>query len=309
MKQLLDRWQQFWFEPVPAHIYALLRIVFGVVGCLTLVGLVDLQTFWYLDGFVPIGDAGLGLKAFLFARGLGHLAGAALYVCTLTAFVSMTIGFFSSVSVPLALITSATQVAWNYLPLSGADAALEAVLFCLVWADCGSVWSADSWLARRRGESPPNPTYVIAPLRLIRFQVALTYLNAGLWKLLNPYWRDGTAVKYVVESNLYRRFPYELPSSFAPLIGLLTYGTLFWELTFAPFLLFRRTRRLALLAGVLIHLGMLFTIEIGPFHYVMLASYLAFLDPRFAPALPMRLQEKLWRRRVADNRVRVMGSS
>jgi hypothetical protein len=294
MKDFVDRWQHFWFEPIPAHIYALLRIVFGIVGCLTLIGLSDVATFWHLDGFVPVGTAGLGIKAFLLSHGLGNIAGTALYACTFLAFVSMTIGLLSGLSVALALISSLVQVSWNYLPLSGADAALKAILFCLVWADCGSVWSVDAWIARRRGDTPaPNPTYVIAPLRLVRFQVALIYLNAGLWKLMNPYWRDGTAVHYVLESNVYHRFPFGLAVPEA-LVAATTYGTLLWELAFAPLVLFAPTRRVALTVGILVHLGMLLTIEIGPFHLVMLASYLAFLDPHVVPALAARV----WNRKT-----------
>jgi hypothetical protein len=293
MKAVLDRWDHFWFEPIPTHIYALLRIVLGFVGCLMVIGLADLPTMWYLDGFVPIGTGGLGIKAFLVSHGLGDVAGTVLYVCTLLAFVGMTVGFQSGLSVALAFITSLIQVSWNYLPLSAADAALKAMLFCLIWADCGSVWSADAWIASRRsGVSASDSTYAIAPLRLFRFQIALIYLNAGLWKLLNPYWSDGSAVHYVLESNVYRRFPYELPVSFDALVPLLTYGTLFWELAFAPLVLFKRTRPVALAAGVLLHLGMLLTIEIGPFHVVMLASYLAFLDPRTVPTLPKRLWDR-----------------
>ena len=309
MKEALERWDHFWFEPIPVHIYALLRIVLGIVGCLTLIGLADLPTLWHLDGFVPIGTSGLGIKAFLVSHGLGNIAGTMLYVCTLLAFVSMTIGLLSGLSVALALITSLIQVSWNYLPLSGADAALKAMLFCLIWADCGSVWSADAWIASRgRGDSSSDSTYPIAPLRLFRFQVALIYLNAGLWKLLNPYWRDGTAVHYVLESNMYRRFPFELPVSVDTLVTALTYGTLFWELAFVPLVLFRRTRPVALAAGVLIHLGMLLTIEIGPFHVVMLASYLAFLNPRIVPTLPKRLWDRKRDKSFADADIRAVRS-
>ena len=276
-----ERWQHYWFEPVPTHIYALLRIAFALVGGMTLVGVRDVSAFWDLNGMVPIGSNGLGIKVFLMQHGWGAVAGTTLYVCTVASFVSMAIGFRAQLSVVLALLLSLVQVAWNYLPLSGADAALRAFLFCLMWADCGSVWSVDAWLARKRRGSQESPsTYPIAPLRLLRFQVALIYLNAGLWKFLNPYWRDGSAVHYVLETNLYHRFPGLLPVTLDWLIPFVTYGTLFWELGFAFFVLFRPTRRIAIALGIALHVGMLLTIEIGPFHWMMLASYLAFLDPR-----------------------------
>jgi hypothetical protein len=124
----------------------------------------------------------------------------------------------------------------------------------------------------------------------------LIYLNAGIWKIFNPYWRDGSAVHYVVQSNVYRRFPQGMPLAFDHVASFLTYGTLAWELTFPFLLLFARTRRIALIAGILIHLGMLLTIEVGPFHLIMLASYLAFLDPNVVAGLSNRLRVVLGRR-------------
>jgi len=304
-RRLLDGWERFWFAAIPPHIYAMLRIVFGFVGCVTLFGLRDLSTLWFLDGVVPLDVGAVGLKQFLVAHGAGHAAGAVLYFATLASFVAMTIGFHTRLAVTAALFTSLVQVAWNYLPLSGADAAMRVFLFCLVWADCGSVWSLDAWLAARR--SPDASAVVesgsIAPLRLLRFQIALIYFNAGLWKLFNAYWRDGTAVHYVVQSNVYRRLPHGMPLAFDPLVSVLTYATLLWESTFAFLVLFSRTRRIALIAGILIHLGMLSTIEIGPFHFVMLTSYLAFLQPEDVPRLPDRLQSLLGRRAPLSARV------
>ena len=140
-------------------------------------------------------------------------------------------------------------------------------------------------------------------MRLIRFQVALIYFNAGLWKIFNPYWRDGSAVHYVVQSNVYRRLAHGMPLAFDQLVSVLTYATLVWELTFAFLLLFSRTRRIALIVGILIHLGMLSAIEVGPFHFVMLTSFLAFLEPEDVPWLPDRLQSLLGRRSRVPARV------
>jgi uncharacterized membrane protein YphA (DoxX/SURF4 family) len=282
----LDRWQRFWFTPVPAHGYALLRILFGAVGCATLIGLHDLAAFWSLDGIVPDEDGGLGLKAWLASHGLGVVGGQTLYFGSLVSFVGMTIGFRSGVTVPLSLAATLLQISWNSLPLSGAHVVVQAVLFCLIWADCGSVWSVDAWIERRRtGAVAPSPMYAIAPLRLIRFQIALVYLNTGLWKLYSPLWRDGSALHYVLSNNVFHRFPYSPPDSLSVLVTLTTYATLFWEITFPFMLLYGPTRRLALLVGVLMHLGMFVALEIGPFSLVMLAAYAAFLDPVVVPRL------------------------
>jgi vitamin K-dependent gamma-carboxylase-like protein len=305
MNDFVQRWDRFWFAEIPTHIYALLRIAFGLVGCITLWGLRDVSMFWFLDGLVPLDVGIVGLKQFFIAHGLAHAAGAALYGMTWLAYIAMILGFQTRIAVPAALFTALMQVAWNYLPLSGADAALRLFLFCLVWAECGAVWSVDAWMARRQSEtgSSSSETGLIAPLRLIRFQIALIYLNAGFWKLFNPLWRSGVAVHYVVLSNIFRRLPHGMPVQFDTFVTVLTYGTLAWELSFAFLLLFQPTRRIALITGILMHLGMLVTLEVGPFHLIMLASYLAFLDPESVAALPRRCTSIVRRPRVAGARL------
>ena len=292
-------WERFWFSEIPPHIYALLRILLGIVACASLLGLSDLAAFWDLDGFVPLGDKGLGFKSWLVLHTAGHIEGRVLFFTCLTAYALMAIGFRTSLTVALSLAASIAQLFWNHLPLSAAHAALQSGLFCLVWAECGSVWSLDAWLSRTAESRHPTPDpgrCSLAPLRLIRFQIALIYLSSGLWKLSNPLWRDGSAVHYVVNANVYQRFPYELPTALASFTTLLTYAVLFWELAFALMILWRPTRRVALIAGVLIHVGMTAAIEIGPFPWVMLSGYAAFFDPEVVRDLPGRVRQCLQRR-------------
>ncbi|MEQ1761261.1 MAG: HTTM domain-containing protein [Vicinamibacterales bacterium] len=291
-----ERWDRFWFDGVPPHIYALLRITLGLVGFLVLIRLGD-AAFWDLDrGFIS--DVSLvGIKSSLRDAGLGTVAGWTLYGVSLLSFLMMTIGFRSSMAVPLALISQLVQLSWNSLPLSGAHPTLQSMLFCLMWADTGASWSVDAWLERRRKtgvpaepQAAPEPEAVsIAPLRLLRYQIALIYLVTGLWKLGNPSWRDGSAVHYVLNTNVFHRFAGLLSPNLEWLAELGTYTTLAWELGFAFLLLWRPTRWLVLVLGVLMHLGIFATIEVGPFHFVMLAAYPAFLEPAFVARLFSRV--------------------
>jgi hypothetical protein len=274
-----------------------LRIAFGVISCLSLLGVGNLSEFWDLDGFVPT-DRGVGLKPFLALYGLGNFGGRALFFGSFTAYLCMAVGFQSPWAVALSLAASITELSWNYFPLSGAYTTNQVMLFCLIWADCGSVWSVDAWLKRRRSDESAVSPALIAPLRLLRFQVALIYLNTGLRKLFVDQWRNGTAVYYVVNNNVFRRFPFHIPAGLEWCATLLTYFTLFWEIGFIFMILYGPTRRVALIVGVLLHLGMFAVIEIGPFPWVMLASYLAFLDPETVPRLPQRIAQRFTTRRM-----------
>jgi vitamin K-dependent gamma-carboxylase-like protein len=281
----LAAWQDFWFRPIRPHAYALLRILLGALACAKLLGLSDIGAFWALSGLVPSGDNGLGLKALVISAGLQQLAPYLLYAVTLAAFAAMTIGWRTNIAVPVALWMSVIELFWNHLPLSGEHSLTQSVLFCLVWTDCGSVWSVDGWLQSRRDPGGRvEPAQPIAPLRLIRFQVALIYASSGLWKLSSPLWRDGSALHYILNNNVHHRFPYALPESWEGILAALTWLTLAWEILFAPALLWKPARRLVLWMGVAIHLGMMALIEVGLFIPVTLACYLAFLDPETVAA-------------------------
>ena len=280
MKAFLDHWERFWFSAIPPHIYSLLRIVFGSLGCVALLGVSELSAFWDLDGFTS-SQPWYAFKSFLVERGLASSAGRVLYAVSMAAFVAMAIGYRSGAAVPLAFAAALAQMSWSAFPLSGAHSVMLGMLFCLMWADCGAVWSLDAWLRRsHQTGSSPAITDVIAPLRLMRFQVAVIYLNTGLWKIFSPVWRDGSAVHYVLNQNVFQRFAADrLPASLDWIGTVLTYTTLVWEIAFAGMILFRPTRALALGVGILIHLGMLFSIDVGLFSLMMLASYIAFLSP------------------------------
>jgi len=296
--RIVEAWQRFWFRGIPPHIYALLRIAIGTISLLSLLGLSDLSEFWDLDGFVPI-DRGLGLKPWLFLYGLGNVGGRVLFFGGLASYFCMAVGFRTPWAVAMSLVASITELAWNYFPLSGAFGTTQVILFCLIWADCGSVWSLDAWLKARRVAAPPVSLAPIAPLRLLQIQVALIYLNTGLRKMFVDQWRDGTAVHFVIDNNVFRRFPVHVPPGLEGFTVFLTYATLFWEIGFALLILYGPARRVALVLGVLLHLGMFAVIEIGPFPWVMLASYMAFLDPETVPWLMDRVEGYLSERRVA----------
>jgi HTTM domain len=283
-------WRQFWFAEIPPHLYALLRILLGTIGFLSLVGLRDIGLYWSLDGIVPPGDVNLPLKALTRSAGLEQIVPPLLFLTPLLAFAAMAVGLWTGTSVTLALIFSLVQLSWNNLPLSGVQGLMHGLLFCLIWTDCGVVWSVDAWLERRRGKLPVTPPLQpIAPLRLMRYQVALLYLSSGLWKLLNPLWRDGSALYYVLNNNLYHRVPFFVPPEWQWVLTASTYLVLLWEIGFAFAVWYPPTRRIVIALGILIHLGMMTAIEIGPFSLVVLSAYWAFADPHKIPALFQRI--------------------
>jgi hypothetical protein len=289
---LIRRWNAFWFEGIAPDVYALLRIAFGVIGLGIVLGLTPIDAYWSLDGLAPIPSPG-GRRAWLIAQGWGNVGGHLLFALMVAGFIAMILGVRSRSAVVFCFAATVLQTIWNRLPLSGANKAFMVVLFCLVWAEAGRCWSVDARTSHGSGQDHSSRV-PIWPLRLMRYQLGLIYLNSGLWKLFGATWRDGTALHYAMSSNVFQRFPFALPGTSDTVLTFLTYLTLFWELLFVPMMFNRWTRRLALIIGVGLHIGTWTVMEVGPFSPVMLAAYLAFLEP----GAPRRLFERFSRRPI-----------
>src|SRR5262249_42698334 len=188
---MYQRWNRFWFAEVPPEIYALLRILFGAVGCVTLIGLANVPVSGSCTRLVASSEG--ALCASLLSRGLGY-GPVTLLIFALASFAAMTVGYRTRWAMWCALLSIYALARWNDLPLSAAHQVLRAVLFCLVWADCGAVWSVDSVLRQRRSASGSGRRASMWPLRLLQIQVAAIYLVTALWKLDNVMWRDGSAL-------------------------------------------------------------------------------------------------------------------
>ena len=275
---IVDWWNALWFTEVAPDIFAVLRILFGIVGCLSLVGLLDLPLFWSCGGLVASRDSSICQA--LTSAGFDWLFGYSVVCFSAMSFAAMAVGYHARLAVACAFGSVFLIAKWNNLPLSSAHQVLRSLLFCMLWVDCGQVWSVDAWLNRRKPSRHAAEQRVpIWPLRLIRLQVSAVYLISGLWKLDNVTWRDGSALHYVLENPQFRRFAFLASPALDSWTTLATYLTLAWELGFAFLVLHRRTRRWTLAVGIAIHLGMGAALELGPFSAVMLASYVAFLDP------------------------------
>jgi len=273
-------WLRSWWAEIPPHPYALLRIALGAGGLLALVGLTPFELYWPLDSLTPLVTPSSGWpKYWLVEHGLGTAAGWALYLSLWVVFVAMTIGVFSELAVLGAFVGQILHAHWNTTPLSAAHQLETVLVFCLLWAPTGRVWSVDQWWRKKTGAPAPSGLAPAWPMMLMRCQVALIYLSSGLHKLAFSAWRDGSAVYWSLALNDFHRIPWTIPPSAVPFLAILAWGTLFFELLFPVLVFFRRTRMATLVAGIGLHLGLWATLELGPFSWIMLASYIAFVDP------------------------------
>jgi hypothetical protein len=286
-RQVARAWDRFLFEPVSPVPVAVYRILFGVILLLNgLFLLPDAARLYGPDGVLPRDVArtlahadGLNVLAWLPDTDGSVYAFLAVY---LFAAATLTVGLLTRVSAAVVFLCLVSLHHSNLIVLNSADTFLRLASFYLIFSAAGRALSVDRWLRVRRGLEPPGAPAPAPPWaqRLIQVQLAIAYLATVYAKLHGFPWVYGTAVFYVTRVREFDRFP--VPYLFDHLwtIKLLTWGTLLVEFALGALVWFRDLRYPVLLAGVMLHLGLEYSMNIQLFQWVMLSAFVLFIDPR-----------------------------
>jgi hypothetical protein len=286
-RRVVSAWDRFLFEPVSPVPVAVYRILFGVILLLNgLFLLPDATTLYGPTGVLPPDVArtlphanGLNLLAWLPPTNGWLYAFLAVY---LVAAATLTIGLLTPVSAAVVFLCLVSLHHSNLIVLNSADTFMRLASFYLIFSAAGRAVSVDRWLRVRRGLEPPGEPAPASPWaqRLIQVQLAIAYLATVYAKLHGFPWVYGTAVFYVTRVREFDRFP--VPYLFDHLwtIKLLTWGTLVVEFALGALVWFRDLRYPVLLAGVMLHLGLEYSMNIQLFQWVMLSAFVLFTDPR-----------------------------
>ena len=277
--------EEFFFKPVSPYPAAVFRILLGLCVCATLVLLHGDWLNWFgVHGWISmetIAKAESGFRINLFSvvpRDDRWVEG--LYWLFLAASVTMTVGLGTRVSTIIVFLGLDSVNQRMPLILHGGDVFLRSASFLMVFASSGAVLSADRWIRSMRMPMEDERPRLISPwpLRLIQYQVAVLYLAAFWWKAKGGTWWDGTALFYVLNLKGIRQFP--LPHFFygAWMERLGGWSGLAFEGLF-PFLVwFRRFRRPMLVAGLVFHLSLEYTLNVPMFQWDVLSAYVLFLE-------------------------------
>ncbi len=155
------------------------------------------------------------------------------------------------------------------------------VLLCLLAAatPCDAAFSVDGWCARRSGraESTAVPAYV---LWLLRGQVATVYLFASVAKMGPDWLLHG----WPLNSWLLARsdWPWLGPLFARPETAIaLSWAAMLYDLTIPALLLWRPSRRSAIVAVLCFHAMTALLFRIGIFPYLMTLNATLLLDPNW----------------------------
>jgi hypothetical protein len=287
---LIEAWDRFWFTPSQPHTLAMIRILAGAMLFYTHFALTfDLLAFLGQDAWInrntalllnqgPDGGAWIWSHLYYFdspaALWTAHLA--ALLVLAM-----FTAGLFTRVTGVLSFVITLSYCHRLTGALFGLDQINLFLAMYLMLAPCGSVWSLDRWLARRRGISDPPPasTGVTVATRLLQLHLCVMYLFGGIDKAKGEFWWDGSAVWYAIANLEYQSLNLTWLVRQPWLIALLTHLTLFWE-TFYPVLIWPKlTRPIFLAMAFAVHGGIALALGMKTFGLAMIIANLAFMSP------------------------------
>ena len=287
MRPLRRDWNDFWFRPRSAVPLGLFRLCFGAIvlayGLLLFPeryawfsdhGVLSVQAALAYNGTVGPGTQRLNL---LFQPWADHILTPLLVVFIAAAF-CLTIGLWTRVSALVVYVVLCLLHSRNAPIHDSGDTVMMVLSAYLALSPSGAACSVDRLRRIFAGKEDDDPPLIVPwAQRLIQIQMAVLYLCASLSKVTGPPWLDGTAVYYPLHLSESARFPI-LGRDNIYVINLMTWGTIAVEMMLATLVWVPRLRLYVLALGVLLHLGIEYTFNIPLFSFLMITSYLAFLN-------------------------------
>ncbi|GAA1736956.1 HTTM domain-containing protein [Aeromicrobium alkaliterrae] len=244
---------------------ALCRILLGLSVLLTLVVNFSDRTLWVGNASVwaePARDA-VDFPELWLVRNATDTVVTVVYLVTTLAALALTAGWYTRAANVVTLIGFIAVVGQNPMVGSASDNAVRLALLWLVLTSSGDRCSIDQRRrdARAAGLEADQRGFdsdeVLPPwlgislhnigLLGLGVQTVLLYATAGLDKIAREAWRSGEALYYTTQLPEFRPFPWlsDLVSASPVFLAFLTYLVLLTQLFFAPLMLNRVSRIVA----------------------------------------------------------------
>jgi hypothetical protein len=285
-------WRTFWFRSEAAYTLGVVRIAFGalVVGW-TLLLSSDLYLAFGSEGVLPRPPS----RAFTWSVFSVYTSDSALlvgWIVLLCAAFALMVGWHSRLAAILVFILILSFERRNPLIFNSGDTVIRIEALFLALAPCGAALSLDQ---RRRAGSFWSAREIRPwPIRLLQIQLSIIYLSTVVAKLAGETWQNGTAVAYSLRQRDLLIVPAPGWVTDSLLISnAMTWGTLVIELALGILVWNRRWCLRVLAAGVILHLSISLSMEVGFFSCAMFVLYLAFIPPERAQAIANGLEKRI----------------
>jgi hypothetical protein len=224
---------------------------------------------------------------------------ALVFAMTLVAALLTMLGLWTRVSTILLALGTVSIHTRNAYIVHGGDTVLRIMVLYLAMAPCGLSCSLDRIIGLWKGKiGPAVPRVSLWSQRLISYNVALVYFTTFWHKMGGTYWRNGTATWYPARLHEFDRFWMPSFLTSPPFIYVSTYGTLITELSLGTLVFYKPLRKWVLLAGLVMHAGIEYSMNIPLFAFVICSCYVTFYSGEEVSEWARRLGERLKRFRV-----------
>lgn len=194
------------------------------------------------------------------------------YLAVIAAGVAFVLGWHARIAGVLMLFGAVQVLEMNPLVSDQGDNILRVGIFFVLLTECSAVWSLDARRRARRELPRDNrwtrflerPAVTTSRTLLhngavigLAIQLVIVYVAAAMYKIPGNGWRYGTAIASPLRGDEYRVWPWlnDLVVSSGIGVWLMTYAAVYLQLYFPALLLNKITRRFALAAVILLHLG------------------------------------------------------
>jgi hypothetical protein len=198
-------------------------------------------------------------------------------VVQMVAAVCLTVGFRPRIAAFVLFVGLVTFQHRAIEIFNSGDWALRVVTFLLVFCPSGAVWSVDRLL---RGDRGPPELVDLWAFRMVKFQVSVIYFATVCCKLDGDAWLDGSAMYYALRLVEYQNWhlPWLFESAWR--LAIACQATLLVEFSLGVLVWFRELRYPAILAGLALHLGISFSMNIPMFQWISMVLIVSFVEPR-----------------------------
>ncbi len=302
LSSLVSAWNNFWYRPMSTLTLAIFRVAFGAL-------LIQYGLLLIPDLFVWFGKNGIissetvnSWNPYVHFNLLNLFPNndtwmIVVFTLFMIASLFLTTGFLTKASSVIVFLCLNSFHARAFLIINSGDNFMRLLSFWLIFSPAGKSFSIDHLLRLGKNNNTDfNAQTNAAPWaqRLMQINMTLLYAQTFAQKIVGRTWQNGTAVYYSSRMQDMQHFPsFGLFEHFW-ICKLLTWTTLAIELSLCTLIWIRPIRYYVLAAGILMHLVIDWTMNIPQFEWVMICSYILFINPKdLSLLMNLNLKERL----------------
>jgi len=299
MRALFSSIHHFFFQPVDARGFGLMRMAWGfTMFVYWLARWPDITRFYSNAGMLPVSLESIAMRSFLRFSLFDVLTEPTVvfgfYLLMLAGSFCCMVGIFPRISTIITTLLLFSFHERNYMLLGGGDAVLRFTGFVLMLAPGIHAYSLSrlhsQWKYWHKHHTlMPAPLMPKWPVILLTWQLVMLYFTSGWDKLQGTMWFDGSAVHVALHHLHFSRWPLWVMDGISLLALPVAWGTLLFEFLWLfmllpsyvireiPFLSRHLLRRLLIAGGILFHGSIFIFMDVGSFSLAMLAAYCGLL--------------------------------